>query len=357
MLGQTVTVLIDRPMYSKHPDYKDLIYPINYGYIEGVISPIDHEMLDAYILGVSEPINRFTGKVIAKIHRKNEEDKLVVATENYSKEDIFNATFFIEQYFDSNIEMAYTTKEDLLFDLKKSGLLDTDTVMIHSSLKSFGAIDGKDIIEAFKEYFSNGLIVFPTHTWATIQKDSQIFDVINTPSCVGSLTNIARLSDGFVRSMHPTHSVCAYGKGKVEYIKADLNSKTPVSPTGCFGILKERYAKIIFLGAPLSKNTFIHSIEEELNVPDRFTEHQYHFISQNGKDKIDYYMPRHYSTKSLHISDHYAKLLAPMLQKKIAYECFIGNSRTVVVDAFKCYEYVKELLNKNLYLFDNMEEI
>ena len=56
-----VTVKIDRPMGSFHPEHKDLFYPINYGYIEGLFAG-DGEEQDAYILGIDEPVAEFSGK-------------------------------------------------------------------------------------------------------------------------------------------------------------------------------------------------------------------------------------------------------------------------------------------------------
>ena len=107
MLGKIVTVTVDRPLGSYHPKHKDLYYPINYGYIEGIIAP-DGEEQDAYILGVDEPVKEYTGKVIAVIHRFNDvEEKWVVASENkvFSKEEIGEAVKFQEQYFESEIKM------------------------------------------------------------------------------------------------------------------------------------------------------------------------------------------------------------------------------------------------------------
>ena len=105
MIGKTVKVIIDRPLGSHHPKHKDLIYPVNYGYIPGVIAP-DGEEQDAYILGVNEPITQFVGKVIAVIHRLNDiEDKLVVAPENkaFSKDEIADLVAFQEKFFDIEI--------------------------------------------------------------------------------------------------------------------------------------------------------------------------------------------------------------------------------------------------------------
>ena len=107
MLGKTVKVIIDRPLGSYHPTHKDIYYPINYGYIEGIIAN-DLEEKDAYILGVNKPLKEFEGKVIAIIHRLNDvEDKLVVApiNETYTKEEIIKLVNFQEQYFEIEIIM------------------------------------------------------------------------------------------------------------------------------------------------------------------------------------------------------------------------------------------------------------
>lgn len=95
---------IDRKLGSHHPKH-GFIYTLNYGYIPNTISG-DGEELDAYVLGVYEPIEEFEGKVIAIIHRTNDEDdKLVVAPKNinYSDDAIKALTEFQERFFNSII--------------------------------------------------------------------------------------------------------------------------------------------------------------------------------------------------------------------------------------------------------------
>ena len=107
MIGKVVKVTVDRPMGSYHPKHKDMYYSVNYGYIEGIMAP-DGEEQDAYILGVSNPVKEFTGKVIAIIHRFDDvEEKWVVAPEkvSYTKEYIEKMVHFQEQYFQSEIRM------------------------------------------------------------------------------------------------------------------------------------------------------------------------------------------------------------------------------------------------------------
>lgn len=96
-------VKIDRPLGSIHPKYKDMVYPVNYGYIEGIIAP-DGEYQDAYVLGVEYPLDSFKGELIAIIKRKDDiEDKWVVSNKKYTKEEIMELVLFTEKYFDSEI--------------------------------------------------------------------------------------------------------------------------------------------------------------------------------------------------------------------------------------------------------------
>ena len=108
LLNTEVKVFIDRKINSKHLDFPDIIYKVNYGHIENMLAP-DFEFQDAYVLGIDEPIDFFIGKVIAIIHRKNDiEDKIIVANEKsiYSKEEIYEHIQFQEKYFDIEIIMS-----------------------------------------------------------------------------------------------------------------------------------------------------------------------------------------------------------------------------------------------------------
>ena len=107
MLGKIVKVKVDRPLGSHHPNYNDMVYPVNYGYVEGIIAP-DGEEQDVYILGIDIPINEYTGRVIAIVHRLDDvEDKWVVAPENtrYTKEEIIKQIEFQERFFKFEIIM------------------------------------------------------------------------------------------------------------------------------------------------------------------------------------------------------------------------------------------------------------
>ena len=101
IIGKKVHVIVDRPLGSVHPKHVDLIYPVNYGYIEGIIAG-GGECQDCYVLGDNEPIKAFDGVVIAIIHRLNDiEDKWIIAKEGVLlfDQEILESIAFQVRYF------------------------------------------------------------------------------------------------------------------------------------------------------------------------------------------------------------------------------------------------------------------
>lgn len=107
-IGDAVCVTVDRPLGSSHPEYPQLRYPVNYGYIPGTLAG-DGEEQDVYVLGVDHPVEQFTGRIIARICREDDrEDKLVAAPEGmtFCAEEIRRAVDFQECFFRGRICMA-----------------------------------------------------------------------------------------------------------------------------------------------------------------------------------------------------------------------------------------------------------
>ena len=101
IIGKIVKGTIDRPLGSSHPRHKEMIYPINYGYVDGVFAGDGAEQ-DVYVFGTDKPLQTFEGKIIGVYHRLNDvEDKWIVALDDrpYTEEEILKAINFQEQYF------------------------------------------------------------------------------------------------------------------------------------------------------------------------------------------------------------------------------------------------------------------
>ena len=79
------------------------------------------------------------------------------------------------------------TKEELKQQLKQMGILPTDTLMIHTSLRAVGPTEGRGdgLIDAFLEYLTEGLLLIPTHTWGSTGRTG-VYDVRSTETCIGT---------------------------------------------------------------------------------------------------------------------------------------------------------------------------
>lgn len=103
-LGKSVNIEIDRALGTKHPKH-GFIYELNYGFVPNTVSG-DGEEIDAYVLGINEPIKQFSGRCVAIIHRTNDnDDKLIVVPENFeiADEEIERLTDFQEKWFKHEI--------------------------------------------------------------------------------------------------------------------------------------------------------------------------------------------------------------------------------------------------------------
>ena len=105
ILGKQITITVDRPLGSVHPNYPEHYYPINYGFVEGIPGG-DGEEQDVYLLGVDTPVASYEAVVIAVMHRTDDvEDKWVAAPLNmsFSTEDIRRLTYFQERFYHSEL--------------------------------------------------------------------------------------------------------------------------------------------------------------------------------------------------------------------------------------------------------------
>lgn len=104
-LGKEYEITVNRPIGATHPKHPEIIYPINYGYIAGVFAE-DGEEVDVYILGSKKPCQKCMAKIIAIIHRLNDDENKLVAKvddKEYTKDEIRSLTHFQEQFYDIKV--------------------------------------------------------------------------------------------------------------------------------------------------------------------------------------------------------------------------------------------------------------
>ncbi len=252
------------------------------------------------------------------------------------------------------------TKEDLKQHLKQMGFAGTETVMIHSSMRAIGEVEGgaETVIDALIEYFQEGLLLLPTHTWNQMSEEYCVFDPQTEPACVGILPNLFMKRKGVVRSLHPTHSIAAYGKRAAEYIQGEEYVTTPCAPNGCWGRLLQEGAKILLIGVTHARNTFIHSIEEMWDVPERLTAEPVLFQIKLPDGSLKAVpVHRHYNPYTDHISEEYDKMLDGYFQTEAAVKVQFGDAKCILCDAKKLYEVTGRILKQERNCFIDCKQI
>lgn len=166
--------------------------------------------------------------------------------------------------------LTNVTAEKVAEDLRALGIRENGTLLVHSSLRSLGPVEGgaETVIQGLLLALGHdGTLLFPALSFASVGKDSPRFDVRETPSCVGALTEYFRTRDGTLRSMHPTHSVSGAGFRAAELLGSHQQDSTPCGPNSPFHKLPEVEGQVLFLGCGLRPNTSMHAIEERVEPP------------------------------------------------------------------------------------------
>lgn len=235
---------------------------------------------------------------------------------------------------------------DLIKEFKNLGIKKTDTVLVHSSMKAIGDVPGgaESVIDALISCLTDGLLIFPTHSWSKITKSGDLYDPKVEPSCVGILTNLFMKRTGVFRSLHPTHSVTALGRGAKEYVQLDDDAASPAPWSGCWGELYRREAKILFLGCPTSKNTYIHSVEEWCNIPNRLSKEPIEVLIKKETGEI---IKRKILTHKAPIPDislNYKKITPLLLEKQIITKGRVGDATCYLCRAKEMGDMTREIL-------------
>lgn len=247
------------------------------------------------------------------------------------------------------------TQESLLHQLLQLGIDDQGTLLVHSSMKSMGEVEGgaDTVLDAFTEYMKDGLLVLPTHTWSTINADNPMFHVESSPCCVGILPELFRKRPEVVRSWHPTHSVAALGRDAEAFTKDDHLFDTPCARGSAWGKLLDRKATILLVGVDLKRNTFIHGIEEWVDIPGRLTDEP-EMLRTVLPDGTEISVPsrRHCG---LSWSEHFWKVDDVLERKGAMRKGQLGDAVVRVCDAALLTEVITSMLQDNPDLFsDNL---
>jgi aminoglycoside 3-N-acetyltransferase len=243
-------------------------------------------------------------------------------------------------------------------DLQNLGIKETDTIAVHSSYKALCGdekIEGGPaaVIEALKDTVKSGTLMLPALSYESVTVQNRVFDVLNTPSCVGILTEVMRKSDGVFRSAHPTHSIAVWGKDAQAITEAHLRDFTPVGPNSPLHELRRRKGKIVFLGCALYANTSMHGVEEMV-IPYYLygANYNYELILSCGTSIKTDVLSHNFSD----VEQRYDRILDVLEKTEYTFGKVL-NGDCYVLDAQAVWEKaLKKLKEDALYFVDKKEE-
>ena len=239
------------------------------------------------------------------------------------------------------------TQSEIHSFLKNLGIKPSDTVLMHTSMRAIGEVEGgcDGIIDAFKNYLCDGLFIVPTHTWASVGSTVFEYDPRVSVPCIGALPTVAAFRRDGVRSLHPTHSVAAFGSRAEEFVAGEEKSTSPCPVGGVWSRLYDENAKILLVGVGLNRNTYIHAIDELIDLPDRLTP-CVHLTIKDGEHVFETDFRRHSKNTG---SENFGVFKKPLDHAGAITYSKLGNADVMCVDARKCTEVIKNLWAKATY--------
>ena len=245
------------------------------------------------------------------------------------------------------------TKNDIINQLALMGGRRDGVVIVHSSLRSVGQIEGggEALLDALIEYFTSdgGLLCVPTHTWANVGIEGKItLDMAKPESHLGALSSIALSDSRGLLTENPTHSMVIFGdRARAERLAADEGELlTPTAPKSSYGKLYDLSGSVLLIGVSQSSNTYIHALDEILGVFDRMSDERLTVTVKRSTGEVverEWYL---YDESEGDLSYRFPKLDTAFRYHGAIRDGFIGRAPAQLCDAVAMKKAL-ELIYKN----------
>lgn len=243
-------------------------------------------------------------------------------------------------------------------DLKQLGVAKNDNLLVHSSLRSLGELPSgaETFISALLRVLgSEGTLLMPALSHSSVNSDNPVFDLLNTPCCVGALPEYFRKRPGTLRSIHPTHSVCGTGHNAQLLLGDHYKDSTPCGKNSPYYKLKDLGGWILFVGCGLNPNTSMHAIEELIEPEYLFSEPVDYQIILPENQKMHMRIRRH-GFKAKGWAQAYGRLINIMSAKYLR-QGKILNADCYLVDVQNMWQMAHMTLNNDpLYFVERIKE-
>ncbi len=253
----------------------------------------------------------------------------------------------------------WTTKT-LIEQLQNIGIQYGDHVLVHSSMSKIGYLENgpKTFVDALLETVGEkGTVLMPSSPNAQLQlryvRENPIFDVRNSPSRLGAITEYFRKLPNSLRSLNATEPVVALGAEAEFFTSGHFGELTPYTSSSPFARLTEKGGKILYVGVTLANaGTSLHVLEDAVD---------FHFPVYHSElfdvEVIDYNGVKHKVKTKVHnpemsIRRRCDELLPHFECAGVAQKVQLGDAQTWLFDAKKMKDWmIKSYLEKGITMY------
>jgi aminoglycoside 3-N-acetyltransferase len=244
------------------------------------------------------------------------------------------------------------TKNDIIRQLENMNIPRGRIVLMHSSLRLVGRTEegAKTVLDAMIEYFTaeGGLFCVPTHTWGNLKKDITL-DMSSSQTCLGAFSDFCAADSRGIRSLNPTHSMAVFGDRDraLEFIKDELYLPSGTAPESCYGKIYRAGGIILLVGVAHNKNTYLHCVEEMLDMPNRLSaEKRTVKIKLADGEIITKEIRTHKADFTKDVSARFPKYETAFRYHGAITDGFVGNAPTQACDAVIMKEVMELILSR-----------
>lgn len=231
------------------------------------------------------------------------------------------------------------TKNDILKQLSDMNAPRDSIVIVHSSLRLVGRVDGGAItlLDALIEYFTaeGGLLCVSTHTWGNLKNEITL-DMSDPATCLGAFSDIAAADPRCIRSQNPTHSMAIFGDRArtEEFIRHERSVSSGTDPISCYGKLYREGGYVLLIGVSHNKNTYLHCVEEMIGQTNRLSpEPRDVTVRLKSGEVIRTQIHTHKTDFTSDVSARFPKYETAFRYHGAITDGFIGNAPTQLCDA------------------------
>ncbi len=187
---------------------------------------------------------------------------------------------------------------DLMNTLTTMAPSSADVIFVHSSLSALGYIRGgaQTVLSSLRDWSNGKTLCLTTHSYCYPNERGQCetFDVHETPSRVGAISDLFWRQPGVLRSVHPTHSLAAYGPNAEKLIRGHESCSTPCGKGTPYERLVQEDSGVLMFGATMNTYTLFHTAEDAAMAPYLYEKHLYILkIASKDDHACNHSMHRH----------------------------------------------------------------